>query len=102
MGTVVRRVGLGSDFERFSGGRFGFGAFIGPAFGWYYPGSSRYYPSRVGLLAAPPVYLEQGGDGNVAPRAEWYYCAESKTYYPYVQQCPAEWRRIPAQPPPNP
>ncbi len=24
----------------------------------------------------------------------WYYCADSKMYYPYVQQCPAGWLKI--------
>jgi len=24
----------------------------------------------------------------------WYYCADSKLYYPYVQQCPAGWLKV--------
>lgn len=83
------------------GGHFGLGVFFGPTFGWYYPGPSYYYPSGVGVPSAP-VYIEQGGEVNTAQQAYWYYCAESKTYYPYVKQCPGEWQRVPAQPPPNP
>ena len=84
------------------GGHFGLGVFIGPSYGWYYPGPSYYYPSRAGTPSGPPVYFEQGGEGDIAPQADWYYCAESKTYYPYVKQCAGEWQRVPAQPPPNP
>ena len=91
------------------GGHFGLGVFIGPSFGWYYPGPSYYYPSpsyyypsRAGVPSAPPVYIEQEGEGYAAQQAYWYYCTESKTYYPYVTQCAGEWHRVPAQPPPNP
>ena len=83
------------------GGHFGLGVFFGPTFGWYYPGPSYYYPSGVGVPSAP-VYIEQGGEGYAAQQAYWYYCVESKTYYPYVKQCLGEWQRVPAQPPPNP
>ena len=84
------------------GGHFGLGVFIGPSFGWHYPGPSYYYRSRAGTPSGPPVYFEQGGEVNAAQQADWYYCAESKTYYPYVNQCAGEWQRVPAQPPPNP
>lgn len=29
----------------------------------------------------------------------WYYCASSKTYYPYVSECREGWRQVPATPP---
>lgn len=32
-------------------------------------------------------------------QGEWYYCANSRAYYPYVRNCPAGWQRVPAQPP---
>ncbi len=28
----------------------------------------------------------------------WYYCAESRAYYPYVQQCAAGWQQVTPQP----
>jgi hypothetical protein len=49
----------------------------------------------------PSVYEEQ------APQQEqqqsyWYYCQESKTYYPYVKQCPGGWLKVvPAPAPPQ-
>ena len=94
------RHGGGHGFH--GGGHFGLGVFIGPSFGWYYPGPSYYFPSRAGVPSAPPVYIEQEGEGYAAQQAYWYYCTESKTYHPYVTQCAGEWQRVPAQPPPNP
>lgn len=60
------------------------------------------YPTTV-IQAAPPVYVEQG-EPQAAPapaqaQGDWYYCAASKAYYPYVSDCPAGWQRVPAQPP---
>ena len=32
----------------------------------------------------------------------WYYCPDSKAYYPYVQQCPTAWLKvIPQTTPPH-
>lgn len=31
--------------------------------------------------------------------AFWYYCAQSKMFYPHVQTCANGWKIIPAQPP---
>lgn len=81
-----------------------FGVFIGGPF-WggpfwpgYYPGPYYYPPAVVTVPVAPPTYIEQG-DGGAAPgEAYWYYCAESKTYYPYVKKCPGGWQRVPVQP----
>lgn len=28
----------------------------------------------------------------------WYYCAESRAYYPHVQQCAAGWQQVTPQP----
>jgi hypothetical protein len=93
---------------------------------YYY--SPYYYPPVVVAPAAPPVYVEQpqyqpqviqppvplnqqpqsyqapapqpqaemapqGSDANM-----WYYCAESRSYYPYVQQCAAGWQQVTPQP----
>lgn len=87
-----------------------FGVFIGGPGYWpgYYPGPyygySPYYayPPVVAVPAAPPTYIEQGDAGDEpAQGAYWDYCAASKTYYPYVKQCPGGWQRVPARPPPE-
>ena len=85
------------------------GVFIGaPAFAWgygpyyyppyYYP-PAYYYPP---VVASPPVYVERA-DEQAAPAApeasSWYYCPESKAYYPYVKSCPSPWQRVAPQPP---
>jgi hypothetical protein len=70
-----------------------------------YPAPVYAYPPVVMGSSSPPVYVEQGiPQGAPAPtqtqaQGDWYYCAESRTYYPYVAECPAGWQRVPAQPP---
>lgn len=92
----------GGGVGAFVGGTLVAGALLAP---WYYPGPY-YYPSYRTVVevvpSAPTVYLEQ-------PRAEqpaasdagnwWYYCNESKTYYPYVNQCAGPWQRVAPTPP---
>jgi hypothetical protein len=88
--------------------RVHFGVVIGaPFFPWYYP--PYYYPyyyppAVVAVPAAPTTYIEQGGTQSPpAQQAQgyWYYCAESKTYYPYVKECPAGWQRVTPKPAPG-
>lgn len=91
------------------------GLFIGAPlipFYYYYP---RYYTAPVyspyyppAAMSSAPVYVEQN-----APAAEaaapaqgstsyWYYCRDSQTYYPYVQQCASPWQQVvPQTPPPS-
>ena len=85
-------------------GRVHFGVVIGaPFYPWYYPPYPYYYPPVIATPAAPPTYVEQGG-AQAAPSQSssyWYYCAESKTYYPYVKECPGGWQRVTPQPAPG-
>lgn len=85
--------------------RFGF--YIGP--GYYYPPTYYYpppvyYPSPpVVIQSSPPVYVEKPTTQNnpVSPTqaGDWFYCAPSKTYYPYVKECAETWQKVPATPP---
>lgn len=72
---------------------------------WYYPHpyGYYYYPPRVVVPAAPTVYIERGQAASPTQptQAYWYYCPESKTYYPYVSQCAVPWQRVVPQPPPS-
>jgi hypothetical protein len=64
-----------------------------PYYGYppYYPA---YYPPAVVAEPSPPP------TASVPPAPSyWYYCAESKAYYPYVQSCPSPWQPVPAEPP---
>lgn len=92
------------------GGHARFGFYIGvPLYGpayypyyappYYYP---PYYPPTV-VTSSPPVYIERESAQPVpapgaSPEGWWYYCAESKTYYPYVKECPGGWQRVSPRP----
>jgi hypothetical protein len=69
----------------------------------YYPYPYYDYPPRVVVVpSSPPTYIERGDtESEQAPASSdwWYYCAESKAYYPYVKHCPAGWQRVAPQPP---
>lgn len=107
------------------GGHVRFGVFVGAPIGWgygfygpsyyynpyynpYYSPYS-YYPPAVAVPYSPPTYIEQGipqaapapAQASPSPASYWYYCAESKSYYPYVNQCPGGWQRVSPTPPPG-
>ena len=67
---------------------------------YYYP--RYYYPPSVYYAPAPsaPVYIEQSppaappAPSSSSAGAYWYYCRDSQTYYPYVQQCASPWQQV--------
>lgn len=78
-------------------------------YGYGYPYGYPYYPAPVVVQEQPTVYVEQqpdpaiAGQGapapSTAPQAQaqpqyWYYCQDSKTYYPHVQNCASPWQRV--------
>jgi hypothetical protein len=69
----------------------------GPYYGYPYYGDP-YYGSPY--YAAPPVYIQQQ---PAPPPAYWYYCPDSRTYYPYVKECASGWLTVvpPATAPPS-
>ncbi len=82
----------GSSFSLF----FGFPAYsYYPAYPAYpYPAYS-YAPSYY-----PPVTMAQQAPPPGPPPVQyWYYCDNPRGYYPYVQNCGAGWKPVPAQPP---
>jgi len=81
--------------------RVGVGIYVAPGYPYYYgpPAVPYYYPPVVAVPVAPPVYVEN--DQASAAPGSWYYCDASRTYYPYVKQCAAGWREVPAQPAPS-
>ncbi|HXZ51258.1 MAG TPA: hypothetical protein VEH51_04590 [Burkholderiales bacterium] len=97
-------------------GYAGWGVYFGLPYysGWYYPPYPYYYPygygypyypyygGAAGVPSGPTTYVERG-DQQAAPEAPgqnwWYYCPDSKTYYPYAKQCPGGWQKVAPQPP---
>lgn len=74
---------------------------------WYYHYPRPYYyrPYHYGAPVVvpepPPVYIERS-DPAPAPAPEqayWYYCPDSKAYYPYVDRCAVPWQRVSPRPP---
>lgn len=97
--------------------RVGVGVYFGPGIyyppPYYYP-PPVYYPQPPVVIQQPaPVYVEQA-PAPAAPASptqaaapaqaaqassDWFYCASSKTYYPYTKECPEPWQRVSPVPP---
>ncbi len=92
-------------------GRVHFGVHIGAPL-WYYP--SYYYPPAyyypppyyppVIVQSSPPVYVERPAEPAAAQEPAqqgwWYYCEQTRGYYPYVKTCPGGWQRVAPAPAP--
>jgi hypothetical protein len=78
-----------------------FGFFVGGPVWYPYPYYPYPYPYPPVVVRPAPqtAYIEQGGEED--PQSYWYYCAESKTYYPYVKECPGGWQRVVPQATPS-
>jgi hypothetical protein len=76
--------------------------FVGVGVPFYYPVAPipYYYQPVVAVPVAPANYIEQGlpSAGPGQSSGSWYYCDASKAYYPYVKQCPGEWRQVSPRP----
>jgi hypothetical protein len=64
----------------------------------YYPYA---YPPSVVVSPGPQTYIEQApaataqqAPATASPPNYWYYCAESKGYYPYIRECPEGWMTV--------
>jgi hypothetical protein len=57
-------------------------------------------PRSVGPPVPPAGSAPLPADGSGAPAqvGQWYFCAEAKAYFPYVNTCPSPWLAIPAPP----
>ena len=66
------------------------------AYPYYY--SNYYGEPPVVYQEESPLYVEP------TPQAEeqtyWYYCPESRNYYPYVKKCPNGWMKVVPTPAP--
>jgi len=106
--------GAGRWFHDFHDGRLGWWWVVGGVW-YYYPEPIYPYPTYVPIpdvavnapppypgYAAPPPYpaYDAPPPPSAPPQvASWYYCDNPEGYYPYVQNCSAQWRPVPAAPP---
>lgn len=94
------RFGISLGVPLYGPGYYGAHYYGYPAYA--YPAPVYGYPPVVMSPALPPVYVERGAvQAAPAPsqaQGDWYFCAASNAYYPYVAECPAGWQRVPAQP----
>jgi len=107
-----------AHYQHYRGPRVGVyvGApWYGPAF---YPPPVYYPPYPYGAVvvvpSTPATYVErvivepQTATANPStPSAPmqtqwWYYCKDSQSYYPQVQQCSSPWQLVAPQPQPQP
>ena len=97
--SLVTLAGAATLPAQAHGVRFGFGLNIGvPLYSpWYYPPPAYYYPAPVVVPA--PVYVERPTVHTAPAEHWWYYCPDTRTYYPYVQQCASAWQRVSPKPP---
>jgi hypothetical protein len=81
---------------------------VGPAFWWgppypyyYYPPPYYYYPPPPAVVQEPPVYVQQEPSTTAPPTATpaqqgyWYFCPNSREYYPQVSSCSEAWIKVP-------
>ena len=72
---------------------------------WYpYSGYSYYrsnpyyynpYPGTVVIERQPPVYVQQTPPpAQQSTSSYWFFCPDTKTYYPYTQTCPSNWLQV--------
>lgn len=80
---------------------YGYGYGYRPYYPYYYPPA--YYPYAVPppivvQPAAPPVYIERSDAAAPGTSDYWYYCPDTRSYYPYVGTCASPWQRVAPQP----
>ncbi len=100
--------GYGGGYRGYGGNYYGprYGVSLGFGFGWpygYYPAPYYNYPPQVVVVPSQPQTYIQQESAPPAPApaqpAYWYYCADARQYYPYIQECPGGWQRVSPQPP---
>jgi hypothetical protein len=97
--ALARGRGGHSGRNHFGGSRAAVGVIVAAPVFWYLA-----TPTVVPVVAptAPPVYIEQGNAQPASAQGAgdwWYYCAQSRAYYPYVKECASEWQRVAPEPP---
>jgi hypothetical protein len=94
------------DASAHGGGRarLSVGLHFGAPLYWHPWPAYHYYPAPVYVApsvvqVAPPVYVERHDPPTTDQQGWWYYCANTRGYYPYVKECPGGWQKVPPAPP---
>lgn len=63
---------------------------------WYRPHYYPSYPRTVVIQRQPEVYVQRevAAVPSGTQQDYWYYCPDSRTYYPYAQTCPSPWLQV--------
>lgn len=78
---------------------FGYGWPYAGYYGYGYPYYAPYYAAPVVVQQQPTVYVEQPQVQQAQqPAGYWYFCNDSRSYYPYVKECASAWQRVAPQP----
>jgi hypothetical protein len=49
------------------------------------------------VAQSAPVFIERGTSEPAPAQVWWYWCNDSRAYYPYVKECPGGWQRVAPQ-----
>lgn len=103
--ACVAALAIAAPADAHGGGRVRFGVVIGAPLWWGYHPWPYYapYPPYERVIVerpGPTVYVEKDAAGEERDADQyWYFCPDSKTYYPYVKQCASPWQRVVPHPP---
>lgn len=104
--ACIGALAIAAPADAHGGGRGGGGVRFGVAIGaplWWGWHPWHYYPPYERVIVErrePTVYVEKdAADEQRDADQYWYFCPDSKTYYPYVKQCPSPWQRVVPHPP---
>ncbi|MBV1777150.1 hypothetical protein KSF73_15630 [Burkholderiaceae bacterium DAT-1] len=98
------------DVTVWRGGYWHHGPHLGRDGWWWVVGSGWYlYPDPVYPYPdfyRPPVVVErvqiesQSQSPSLLPQQQyWYFCEDTRQYYPYVSTCSSGWKPVPVTPP---
>lgn len=64
---------------------------IWPPYPYYYS-----YPhTQVVVERQPQIYVQREVPAvQAAPSNYWYFCPDTRSYYPYAQSCPSGWLQV--------
>jgi hypothetical protein len=88
--------GHGHYYSHYHGWTPRIGLYFGVPLYWprsyYYV--DRYPATQVVIERQPQVYVQREAAPSPQASGYWYYCPDSRSYYPYTQSCPSPWMQV--------